>query len=190
MSVENVTAAKPKVGGALHVAPVGTQLPTNATAALASAFASLGYISQDGFKNNDAKEYTEVVAWGGDVVYDGLTKHTDTFTVTMLEYLNPAVQKVVHGDANVTGTPDGTSGMAVKANADDAEEKSFVCETILRGGYLNRIVLPRAKVTAVGEVTRADNGSISYPVTIKAYPDSTGATHYEYTSQPPTTQGT
>ena len=42
---KNVTAAKPKVGGAVWRAPLGTTLPTDAKTALDKAFKSLGYIS-------------------------------------------------------------------------------------------------------------------------------------------------
>ena len=38
----HVTTAKPKVGGAIYSAPLGTELPTDATTALNTAFKSLG----------------------------------------------------------------------------------------------------------------------------------------------------
>ena len=51
VSTDNVTAAKPKVGGCLFRAPIGTDLPTDAKTALNEAFTSLGYISEDGLEN-------------------------------------------------------------------------------------------------------------------------------------------
>ena len=44
-NVANVSTAKPKVGGAIYSAPLGTTLPVDATTALDVAFKSLGYIS-------------------------------------------------------------------------------------------------------------------------------------------------
>ena len=39
-SVENVTVAKPKIGGSMYVADIGTALPADATSELDEAFAS------------------------------------------------------------------------------------------------------------------------------------------------------
>lgn len=40
-----VSVGKPKVGGAIHWAPLGTTLPTSATESLNVAFKELGYVS-------------------------------------------------------------------------------------------------------------------------------------------------
>lgn len=44
---KNVSTPKPKVGGAIFSAPLGTTLPTDATTALNVAFKGLGYVSED-----------------------------------------------------------------------------------------------------------------------------------------------
>ena len=45
-NANNVTAGKPKIGGAVYRAPKGTTLPTDATSALAAEFKCLGYCSE------------------------------------------------------------------------------------------------------------------------------------------------
>ena len=99
-----VTVAKPKVSGSISRAPLGTTLPSDATTELDSAFASLGYVSEDGVTNSNTMTSENIKAWGGDIVYTSETEKTDTFSFKLIEALNPDVLKSVYGDNNVTGT--------------------------------------------------------------------------------------
>ena len=177
-NVENVTAGKPKTGGALSVAPLGTALPTDATTALNAAFVNLGYISEDGLTNSNSRESDEIKAWGGDTVLSLQTDYTDTFTFTLLETLKEDVMKLAFGSANVTGTL--AAGVTVKANPDELDEQCMVVDMITRGGGLKRVVIPRGKVTELGDITYVDNDPVGYELTVTAFPDAEGNTHYEY----------
>ena len=181
-NVNNVTAGKPKVGGAIWRAPVGTALPTDAAAELDAAFSSMGYCSADGLKNSTEISTETVKAWGGDVVLNSQTDKKDTFKTTFIEGLNPEVLKAVHGDKNVSG--DLSTGMTVKVNSAELEDYSWVCDMIMRNGVLKRVVIPCASVTAIEEVTYSDSSAVGYGVTLTAMSDGEGNTHYEYFKNP------
>lgn len=176
-SSSNVSAGKPKVTGAIFIAPVGTTLPTDSTTALASAFVELGYASDAGVVNSESRETETVKAWGGDTVLKPFTGKEDTFKFTLIEALNVNALKLVYGDSNVTG--DLTNGISIKSAAEDLDYHSFVIEMVLNGA-VKRIVIPSAKVTEVGDITYADGEAIGYDTTLSAVPDAAGGTHYEY----------
>jgi len=55
----NVSTGKPNISGGVYVAPISTassNIPTDATTALNTAFKCLGYVTEDGIENsNDIK---------------------------------------------------------------------------------------------------------------------------------------
>lgn len=178
-TVTNVTAGKPAAGGAIYRAPLGTTLPTDATTALDAAFVPLGFCSDDGLTNSNSPETDNVKAWGGKNVLALQTDKPDTFQFKLIEVLNPNVLKAIYGDDNVTGTL--STGITVKANADEPEEACWVVEMVMRDGAVTRKVLPDAKVTELGDIVYKDDEVTGYEVTLLAMPDATGQTHYEYT---------
>lgn len=176
-TVTNVSAGKPKVGGAINVADTSATLPTTANATL-TGFTPLGYVSEDGLTNQNTIESEDIKAWGGDTVLVVQTEKTDTFGLTLIEVLNVDVLKIVFGDTNVSGTL--ADGITVNVNATELPEKAWVIDMVMRNGALKRIVIPRAKVSEIGEVSYTDNEAVGYELTLTALPDAAGNTHYEY----------
>ena len=175
----NVSTAKPKIGGAVWRAPVGTKLPTTADEALDAAFKGLGYISTDGVANDMARESEPIKAWGGDVVASNDSGMTDTFQWTLLEILNAEVLRMVYGDDNVAGTL--SNGLEVTANNKPQRQASYVIDMILKNGVMKRMVIAKGAVTAVDSVTYNDTDPVGYNTTITAEADETlGGTHKEY----------
>ena len=74
-----VVAGKPKAGGAIWSAPLGTTLPADAETELDVAFKSLGYVSDDGLTNEMTTDTEEIKAWGGDTVLTAQTGTSDKF---------------------------------------------------------------------------------------------------------------
>lgn len=181
--VTNVSAGKPAEGGAVYRAPLGTSLPTDATTTLDGSFVSLGYCSDAGLTNTNSPESTDIKAWGGQPVLNIQNSKSDTFKVKLIEVLNANVLKAVYGDDNVTGTL--STGITVKANADEPEEACWVIDMVMRNGALKRITLPDAKVSEIGDIVYKDDEAAGYELTLKAMPDTSGQTHYEYIKAAP-----
>lgn len=179
--VNNVTTGKPKIGGAISEAPLGTTIPTTAVDELADAFVNFGYVNDEGLTNSNTAESEQTVAWGGDVVLDTQTEKPDHFSYTLIEATNVDALKHVYGADNVTGTL--AAGITIKANAKEQTEKIIVIDMILRNNVLKRIVIPRGKVISVGDIVYNDTDPVGYPVELAAYPDASGNTHYEYIKQ-------
>ncbi len=183
-NVEQVTAGKPKIGGAVFEAPLETTLPTSAATELNSAFKGVGYISEDGVTHTASPETTKVKAWGGDTVLAEQTGKTDQYKMKFVQGLNEEVLKAVNGEENVTGTLE--AGLTVKGNNKEVEARSWVIDQVLRGNVLFRTVIPNGKITEIGDTVYRDNEPIGYEVTIDALPDAAGNTHYEYYKNGPT----
>lgn len=174
----NVTTGKPKIGGAIYRAPVGTALPTDATSTLDNAFVGMGYVSEDGVVNSTNMEVENIRAWGGANVLNVLTSKDDTWAFTLIEAMNLEVLKTVYGADNVTGTL--ATGITIKANATPQDAYAYVIDMVYNNDSVKRVVIPMAQVTEVGDITYADGEAVGYETTLTCTADDEGNTHYEY----------
>lgn len=177
----NVSLGKPKIGGAVFNAPLGSTLPTDATTALAEAFNCLGYVSEDGLTNSNSPETDQIKAWGGDTVLVTQNEKQDTFQFKLLEVLDLNVLKAVYGSSNVSGSL--SSGITVRANATEVKASAWVFELVLTNNAVKRIVIPNAKISEIGDIVYKDDEAIGYEITLNALPGDSnfgGDTHKEY----------
>lgn len=177
-TVSNVSTGKPNVAGAIFCAPIGTTLPTDTTTTLDAAFKEMGYAAEDGVVNTNSPSVENIKAWGGDIVATPVTEKPDTWKAKLIEALNVDVLKTVYGSANVTGTL--ATGITVDASSDDPDEMSWVFDMVMRDGAAKRVVLPRATITEIGDISYVDNDVTGYEITLTAMPDASGKSHYEY----------
>ena len=180
-NVTNVAIGKPKITGAIWRAPLGTALPKDASTELSAEFKCLGYVSDDGFKQETKRDSDASKAWGGDTVARPQTDFDDTFSATLIEITNAETLKAVFGDDNVTVDESGKT-ISIDVKSDDLPFATYVIDIALSNKALKRIVYASAKPTEIGEITYNDSDPVGYEATFGAIAsaDLGGATHREY----------
>ena len=173
VNTDNVAVVRPKVGGAVWVADSGTTAPIGASEALTS-FTGLGWTGEDGVVMTINKEVEDILAFGGDSVITIQTSHDVEFTFKPLEW-NEAVATEMFGKDNVD-----TDAACVRVTSAELPERVYVFDLRGRNGELFRIVVPKAKVTTLGEIPFKHNEPVAAEFTLKAYPDSSEVKVYIY----------
>lgn len=183
-STSNVLTGKPLVTGGVLVADAGTALPTDTEATLAAAFKALGYITDNGLTKSDSLSSSTIFAWGGSIIATPQKSREVTFKFEVAEHLNPIGHELVYGDDNVVATAATATEGALLAITGAANavppQKAYVFE-IFGGSARDRIAVPLAQVTSIGDVVYKDDGIASRELTITCFPDASGNYFYEYT---------
>jgi hypothetical protein len=185
----NVFNATPLVTGPASWAPLGTAAPTNETTALNAAFASLGYIGEDGITETNGRDTTKIKAFGGDTVAVVQTDHTLTYKLRLLESINAEALKATYGDQNVTVTAATSSTgqrIAVVKNSIKLPHKEWVFD-VIDGQKKLRLFIPDGQVTTTGDVTIVHTNVISYDLTIECFADALGNKAYQWSNDGKTT---
>lgn len=183
-SSSNVISGAPLVTGGVWRAPVGTALPTDASTALAAAYIGLGYVTNDGMTSSEKRDTKDVLDWSGVKVATLITGFTDEFKFGFLEFLNSLVHTAIRGTANVIATAATASHgnqVAIKHNAAAFPHGVWVFELGVSSGARVRIVVPDGQVTALDDTDYKSDDLAGQKVTLSAYADSSGNSHYTYT---------
>jgi len=173
----NVTTGKRRVDGGIYIAPVTATLPTDASTALGTAFHNIGYISEDGVTNSQSRTSQDIKEWNGDTVCSVSTGFSNTWKIKFIESLNVEVLKAVFGEDNVT---EANGKISVAINSSETDEYAFVIDMAAAGDKLKRVVIPRGKITQLGDVVYKATDAVAYDATLTTYVDTSGNYQYEY----------
>lgn len=176
------TADQTNATGAILSAPLGTTLPTDATATLDAAFTDSGYVSEDGLNLTNDLSTASISEWNGQLVRRVKESFDGSLSWSHLE-TNEAALKNTFGASNVTVTAaTATHGQqfAVAINGELPEAKSWVFK-LKDGDNRILIVVPNGQVTDIEDVSFTASDAIMWGVTLSCYPDANGNSLYIYT---------
>jgi hypothetical protein len=180
----DVAAASPLTTGGILYAPLGTALPTSATATLNVAFKPLGLVGESGLTPaGEGATRDDLRAWGGDVAATVTTAQSiSRWTFDLLSIFDEDVANFIYGDTNVTPTAASSSTgtkLAIQDKGLDLDSFVMVFDMQYNAKRM-RIVLPNADPSVAGELAFADASLSGYSIEVTALKDSSGVRAYRY----------
>lgn len=180
---EPMVGAPVNATGAIAHAPIGTTLPTDATAELDAAFNVMGLVGEDGVSLSTERTRDDKRAWGGQIVRTVQSAYGETITFTLLESAKLEVLRALFGAENVTES----AGKIAITHNEQTPAKGVFSITIKDGNRRRRLVAGNAQLVMDGDVTYVHSELISYSVTVTCYPDEDGNNVVEYIDLPTVT---
>lgn len=163
-------------------APTGTALPTTTAASLNAAFKDVGYVDASGLSQKLSETSKEIYALGTQVpVRTLITQSKSEFDFTMLE--TNAFSMSIYYRYPLTGGTAITvgAGGTIATTIGPARVQSYAAVfDIVDGVNAIRTVCPSVQVTGRGDINYVEGEPVDWPVTLTAYPDSTGVSTYTY----------
>jgi hypothetical protein len=159
--------------GTFYSAPLGTTLPTTATATLDAAFDDHGWLGEEGITNSMTRDTTKHKSFGGDTVKVTQDNYEETIQVTLLES-NPTVLATVFGEDNVT-VDDSGGHRTIQVDHDSAmlPRKTFVVRVI--DGVKTRLILvEEGQVTSVDDIVHVHSDLLAYTITVDVFKPASG----------------
>lgn len=177
-----VAAARPKVGGALYWAPLGTAVPTTVSTALNAAFKCLGPVSEEGVRPARDTSIEKVKEWDGSTLASLLSDENRAFEFTLYGVHDADVLAFLFGSTSVTTTAAaGAVGTLINvADKGGKPDKGVLVIEMTHGGVKQRKVVPVADPTVTDEGPYVNSELRSYTVEVEALKDASGNFSYEY----------
>lgn len=157
-------------------------LPTAPGEAAGDDWEDSGYISEDGLTLTPERSMTGIKDWSGATIKEILEEFNGTLAWAHLE-TNEAALKNYFGDDNVKVTPaTDSTGRIIKASmgATDMPRKPWQFR-VKDGKAKVLIVVPDGQVSEQGEVAFTKTNAITWPITLKTFPDADGYNVHIYT---------
>ncbi|TXH24925.1 MAG: hypothetical protein E6R06_10845 [Mycobacterium sp.] len=182
-NVKNTFVGVPKVNGGIWRVPSGIALPTTAYAPRPSGCIRLGGVSDEGYTYSSERQTDKKKDWNGDKVRSVQTSKDDTLEITFIEFLNPAVMALAHGEANVTVSPataEHGTHIATRSVADQLDHGAFIIDTF-DGKVKRRRVVYDAQADKIDPVAEKPGDWSVQKITFDLFPNSQGSTNDTYT---------
>lgn len=159
----NVSAARGVKGGYFFIAPVGTELPSDYSTPLPSAYKCLGFISSDGYEESVDEDSDELTDINGDVMDETTSKRVESAAVTLAE-IKAQTLAAMYGDENVS---DKDGMITVRHNGNSHPTFVYALELLLKDNRKWRKVVPLGKSSELDSLKIAASELASRQLTIK-----------------------
>lgn len=165
---------RPTDGGVFYRAPLGTTLPTDASAPLDALFMDHGWLGEDGITLMVNRANTKHHAFGSDLVKTTQDNYEESLKLTLLES-DPDVLETVFGAHSITLGVDGGGNrtIAIAHSSRQLPRSAFVVE-VVDGSKIRRIVVQEGMVVDLDDVKYVHNDLLSYTITIDCYKPASG----------------
>ena len=171
-----------KTAGAISVAALGTEVPTDARTALGSGFESGGYVSENGISLGVSRSTQAIKDWSMATVRKALTDFDGTISLEFLQVDKFAADRIL-GSANVTTTAktrDHGNQLGMKIGPAMAEAEAWVF-SMKDGERRVRVVVPNGQITELpSDVSFVPGAANIWPATLSCYDDGNGYSIYVY----------
>jgi hypothetical protein len=164
--------------GELYLAPVGSTLPTSASATLDAPFKGYGYTTEDGVTLSKSVDREGIPAWQSSTPVRYLITGQELTIETTFLQSNEDILKLWlgSGDFATDGGVAPDNGYRADLSVDPVGQQFAMVLEWRDGTIVSRLQLPKVEVTEVGDVSLARTSATAFPVTFGALAPDSGTT--------------